>query len=100
MITLRSYVTESFVPGDGTHAVLLNPATEEPVAVCARASKAQLDQADGRADQPLPQPDHLSGQPCIAGGHHDLRARAGPRERQPLAGPRIPAIRRSCRRSC
>ncbi len=32
MITLRSYVTESFVPGDGTHAVLLNPATEEPLA--------------------------------------------------------------------
>lgn len=32
MITLRSYVAEEFVAGDGAHALLLNPATEEPLA--------------------------------------------------------------------
>ena len=32
MITLRSYVSDEFVAGGGTPAVLVNPATEEPVA--------------------------------------------------------------------
>ena len=32
MIQLRSYVAEEFVAGGGTQAVLVNPATEEPLA--------------------------------------------------------------------
>lgn len=32
MITLRSYVAEEFIAGDGAQAVLVNPATEEPLA--------------------------------------------------------------------
>src|SRR4051812_25983727 len=32
MITLRSYVADEFVAGGGAPAVLVNPATEEPIA--------------------------------------------------------------------
>ena len=46
-------INGQMVAGDATMSVL-NPATEEPVATCARASKAQLDQAVAAAKAAFP----------------------------------------------
>ena len=53
MSDFRMLIGGSLVDGDTATAVL-NPATEEPVAMCPRASKAQLDQAVAAAKAAFP----------------------------------------------
>lgn len=53
MSEYRLLINGAMVDGDATMAVL-NPATEEPVATCARASKGQLDQAVAAAKAAFP----------------------------------------------
>ena len=53
MSDYKLLINGQLVAGDMTMAVI-NPATEEPVAVCARASKGQLDQAVAAAKAAFP----------------------------------------------
>lgn len=53
MSDYKLLINGQLVDGDATLEVI-NPATEEPVAVCARASKAQLDQAVAAAKAAFP----------------------------------------------
>jgi len=53
MSDYKLLINGALVDGDATMTVL-NPATEEPVATCARASKAQLDQAVAAAKAAFP----------------------------------------------
>jgi acyl-CoA reductase-like NAD-dependent aldehyde dehydrogenase len=53
MIQFKLLIDGQMIDGDQTMAVI-NPATEEPVAQCARASKAQLDQAVAAAKRAFP----------------------------------------------
>ena len=53
MSEYKLLINGAMTPGDATMTVL-NPATEEPVATCARASKAQLDQAVAAAKAAFP----------------------------------------------
>ncbi|RAK69070.1 aldehyde dehydrogenase family protein [Phenylobacterium kunshanense] len=53
MSDYKLLINGHLVDGDATLEVI-NPATEEPVAVCARASKAQLDQAVAAAKAAFP----------------------------------------------
>lgn len=53
MSEFKLLINGQMVAGDSTMAVI-NPATEEPVATCARASKAQLDQAVAAAKAAFP----------------------------------------------
>jgi acyl-CoA reductase-like NAD-dependent aldehyde dehydrogenase len=53
MSEFKLLINGQLVDGDSTMEVI-NPATEQPVAVCARASKAQLDQAVAAAKAAFP----------------------------------------------
>jgi acyl-CoA reductase-like NAD-dependent aldehyde dehydrogenase len=53
MSEFKLLINGEMVAGDATMAVI-NPATEEPVAVCARASEVQLDQAVAAAKAAFP----------------------------------------------